>query len=189
MNTKGFNFLDILVAKWRLGRVENKINKGDKVLDFGCGTQGYLIRDIRQKISYGLGLDADVENSVEGNLEFKKLRYRGKLDLGNKKFNKIVMLAVLEHIEPQKVNNLIAEFGRILENRGQIIMTTPTKLAKPLLVTLARLGVLSKEEIFDHKKYWDWSDINALAKSTGFTVVSYKLFQWGLNSEITMEKI
>jgi 2-polyprenyl-3-methyl-5-hydroxy-6-metoxy-1,4-benzoquinol methylase len=119
---------------------------------------------------------------------FIKFIFKNKLPDNIGKFDKIVMLAVLEHIEVNNVDNLLAEFKKVLKNKGQIILTTPTPISKPLLEILAKLGIINNDEIADHKKYYSKTDITELAHKNKLKLVSYKLFQLGFNSEIIFEK-
>ena len=99
------------------------------------------------------------------------------------------MLAVLEHVETNKVELLFKEFKRILKKNGKVILTTPTPLSKPILEFLAyKLRIISECEIRDHKKYYTRNDIKELAEATNFLLDSYKLFQFGLNSSAILEK-
>lgn len=186
--TKDFNIVDSFIAFLRSSRIKKYIRDKDRVLDFGCGSQGYFLKDIKNNISEGVGLDSDVENRIYENLVFIKFNFKNKLPNDIGKFDKIVMLAVLEHIEINKVDNLMSEFKKVLNDSGQIIMTTPTPMSKPILELLASTKVINKDEIADHKKYYSKTDITELARQNKLKLVSYKLFQAGLNSEIVFEK-
>lgn len=189
MATKDFNKVDEIIAKWRLSKITSEIDKNDEVLDFGCGHQGYFLKTVEQKIKSGVGIDYDAPEKSEGKLRFLKFKYVDKLPLENDSFDKVVMLAVLEHINLDKVEMLFNEFNRVLRKRGKIILTTPTKLSKPLLELLASFKIINQGEIADHKKYYDKKDIAKLALKTGFKIVSYKLFQLRLNSVVVLEKV
>ncbi|MFA6518504.1 MAG: class I SAM-dependent methyltransferase [Candidatus Shapirobacteria bacterium] len=189
MSTEAFNVLDRLIAGMRLVRVEKYIENGDRVLDFGCGSQGYFLRKIADKIGYGLGIDLEINPKKSKNLEFKKQDKNIWNELKLNSFNKVVMLAVLEHIDLDKVSDLFAQFRRVLKTGGFLVMTTPTPPSKPMLEFMAKIGLIDKAQIDDHKKYYERKDVVKLAKETGFKMVSYKLFQFGLNSEIVFEKV
>lgn len=188
VGTKNFNKIDKIVASWRLGQVVNLIKKNDEVLDFGCGSQGFLLRLLENKIKKGVGVDDEVEKEKGGKLEFINFRYSSKLPKNLGLFDKVTMLAVLEHVEPLKINNLISEFKKVLKVKGKIVITTPTPRSKPILELLAKLGVISRVEIRDHKKYYDKKDLLSLAKANRLKLVSYQLFLLGLNSVAVFEK-
>lgn len=190
MGTKDFNFLDIIIAKWRLSKIQRYINERDSVLDFGCGAQAYFLRSVESKILSGIGIDYDVvDKRVSEKITLKCFRFTDTLPV-SVGIDKIIMLAVLEHIELAKVNQIFDEFYRILKTGGEVIMTTPTPRGKILLEFLAfKLGIISKLEISDHKKYYNCSDMKFLAKESKFTLKEYRTFQFGMNSCIVFKKM
>lgn len=189
MDTKNFNFVDRVVARYRLSKVLRFVENDDEILDFGCGARSYLLELSKGKIKYGVGIDYDADNKKNENIEYLKQKVKTKLDFKNNSFNKIYMLAVLEHIEPKKIEKLFLEFKRVLKKNGKIILTTPTPRSKWLLELLAyRLQIISKEEIADHKKYYDKSEIEKLGKKVGLKTCGYELFFGGLNSYAIFKK-
>lgn len=189
MDTRNFNLIDKLVARMRLGKVLPLIDEGDEVLDFGCGSQGYLLRNVSEKIKRGVGVDYDVDRADEENLSFRSLKFKDKLPIKDSSFDKVVMLAVLEHIDLNKVEPLFSEFKRVLKKGGKIVLTTPTPMSKPFLELLAyRLHLISEAEIRDHKKYYAKDDMLLLSKKLGLSLESYKLFQFGINSVAVFKK-
>jgi len=190
MDTRNFNLIDKLVAGMRLGKVLGHVREGDRVLDFGCGSQGYLLRKVSDRIKSGVGLDYDVDDEKIENLEFRKFSFKDKFDFKSASFDKVVMLAVLEHIELNKVEVLFKEFARVLSKGGKVVLTTPTPMSKAILELLAyKLHVISEGEIRDHKKYYRKEDMLMLAKKAGFKLESYNLFQFGINSVAVFKKV
>lgn len=190
MNTKNFNFIDKIVAKYRLSKVLGSVDRSDRILDFGCGARSYLLELTKEKIKNGVGVDYDVEAKKEGNIEYLRQRVKGKLSFKDKSFDKVFMLAVLEHIEPKEVKNMFFELKRVLVKGGKIVLTTPTPKGKWLLEFLAfRIKIISKEEIADHKKYYDKADIERLSRDVELKLTSYELFFASLNSCAILEKV
>ena len=66
-------------------------------------------------------------------------------------------------------------------------MTTPTKMAKPVLEFMAFVGIVDKDNIAEHKHYWSKKEIYDLAEKAGFVVKKYKKFQIGFNQLATLE--
>ncbi len=184
MDSKNFNLIDKVIARLRLREVSEFVNDNDVILDFGCGSNSFLLSSTRKKIKSGFGLDYDVEEIMNENLTYIKYKFNdGKLPFDNNFFDKIFLLAVLEHIEVGQVDKLFSEFKRILKKRGKIVLTTPTPASKGLLEFLAyRLKLISTKEILDHKKYYDKKEITKISKYCGLKLINYKLFQFGLNS-------
>jgi len=190
MNTRDFNIIDKIIANLRMGQIVNYVDEGNVVLDFGCGAKSYLLNTVSNKIKKGVGIDYEVISKKHGNIEYINYRYTNKLPFEDQTFDKIFLLAVLEHVVIDQVDKLFSEFRRILKNGGQIILTTPTPKSQLLLEFLAfKLKIISQAEIADHKKYYDKTDILSIAKQTKLKLVNYKLFQFGLNSRAVLEKI
>lgn len=132
--------------------------KGD-VLDFGG--------------NYG-----ELKKFVSGNYQVVNYDYSR---LKNNKFDTIVCLAVIEHMEQKQVYEIFAKFKNLLKENGQIFLTTPAKAAKPVLSLLAFLGLIDKINILEHKHYWAENEIFSLAEKSGFKMIKYKKFQLGFN--------
>jgi len=183
MNTANFNFLDKLTCKYRLSATAKYIARNDTVLDFGCGVQHYLLNWGKNKFRVGYGLDYDIKDCQKENIRLLNYKFQGKLPFGDNFFDKVFLLAVLEHIKENDASMLFSEFSRVLKKDGQIIITTPTIRGKAALEFLAlKLRILSFEEISDHKHYYTENEVSNLAIANGLKVVSFKTFQFGLNS-------
>lgn len=191
MGTKDFNFIDRAIAYLRLGKVRGYAEEGDIVLDFGCGNQAFFLHSVKDKINSGVGIDYEVEDKKVGkNISLIKQGFEDALPFEDSSFNKIFILAVLEHISPEKVITLFSELARVLRSGGKIILTTPTPRSKPILEFLAfKLRLISRSEVADHKKYYTRHDMKELAKKTRLGLKKYETFQLGLNSLAVMEKV
>jgi len=66
-------------------------------------------------------------------------------------FHVVTMLAVVEHLNPNILVQLFREIHRVLVPGGWLVATTPASWSDGLLKLLARTGVLSAEEISEHK--------------------------------------
>ena len=155
-------YLENFLQKRRFSMVKNYL-KGS-VLDFG-------------------GNEGELKFFVKG--EYTLVNYDHS-PMKNKKFNNIISLAVIEHIEVTEVYAIFRKFKDCLLPDGRIFITTPTPPSKPLLEFLAWIGLLDKENIKEHKHYWNKKDIFELAEKTGFKVENYKRFQLGFNQFATM---
>ena len=143
----------------RFRRVRNYL-KGD-ILDFG-GNEGELKKFVGATSSYTV---VNYDHS----------------EMKEKEFDTIVSLAVIEHIEVESVYEIFGKFKKCLRKEGRIFLTTPTPASKPILEFLAWVGLLDKQNIEEHKHYWDRSDIFRLAEKSGFEVLKYRKFQLGFN--------
>ncbi len=189
MNTKEWNLIDKLISKYRLSVAAKYIEKDDIVLDLGCGVQHYLLTCGKNKFKSGYGLDYDVEGCQKENITLVKHRCQGNLPLENSFFDKVFLLASLEHFEEKDVPELFSEFYRVLKKGGRVIITTPTPRAKPVLEFLAlKLKVVTAEEVTSHKHYYLAEEIRNLAEKNGLRMVKTRYFQLGLNCLYILEK-
>jgi cyclopropane fatty-acyl-phospholipid synthase-like methyltransferase len=136
--------------------------------------KNYLIGNV---LDFG-GNDGELEQFVAG--EYTLVNYNHS-PMHNKTFNTIVLLAVIEHIEVSEVSLIFKKFKACLSTGGTIFLTTPTPAAKIILEILAFCNILDKENIAEHKHYWNRKELSELAETNGFTVVDYKQFQLGFN--------
>ena len=170
---------DRFLANRRLSRVTEYISKKDIVLDVGCG-RGDNLKALSSRIKKGVGVDLFDASFSQKNLKFIKADFDNeKLPIEPKSIDRIIFLAVLEHLNnPEKVTS---EFYRALKPGGLVILTTPSPYAKPILETLAKLQILNKDEILDHKHYFSKSEIYNLFTRYKFKQEKLSYFQVGMN--------
>lgn len=93
--------LEKVLRKLRLSRIARCVDKGDRILDVGCGWQALALRYFSPLILQGVGVDFKVEiKDVPSNLLLLAERFDRSWPAQEKDFDKALMLAVLEHIEP-----------------------------------------------------------------------------------------
>ncbi|MFZ5340754.1 MAG: methyltransferase domain-containing protein [Candidatus Micrarchaeota archaeon] len=140
----------------------------------------YLIGDV---LDFG-GNEGELKKFVKG--KYLVVNYDHSA-MENTHFDTIVSLAVIEHIEFDEVFKIFRKFKKILNKGGRILLTTPTKMAKPVLEFWAFLGIVDKKNIVEHKHYWTKKEIYQLADNTGFIVKRFKRFQFGFNQLAILE--
>ena len=139
--------------------------KGD-VLDFG-------------------GNDGELKKFVRGNYTLVNYDHS---PMENKTFDTVVALAVIEHIAVDEVYSIFKTLHTKLKPNGNLVLTTPTPLSKPLLEFLATMKILQPHNIEEHKHYWTEKEIGELASANGFVVKKYRKFQWGFNQMAILEQ-
>ena len=154
-------FIERILQNYRF-RIAKPYLIGD-VLDFG-GNKGEL-----KKFVKGRYLAVNYDYSV----------------MKNTHFDTIVSLATIEHIK--EIFNVFQKFKAILNIKGKIVLTTPTKMAKPVLNFLAFIRLLDRENIREHKHYWSKKEIYDLAEKSGFVVEKYAKFQLGFNQLVVLK--
>jgi|GEM_PF-832985 len=144
--------------------------------------QNYRFRKVKKYLRGNVldfgGNQGELKPFVTGN--YLMVNY-DRSPMYNKSFDTIVLLAVIEHIEVTDVYTIFSEFQKILTNDGIIFLSTPTPKSKFILESLAKINILDKQNIEEHKHYWNKEDILNLAQKTGFKIDEYKKFQLGFN--------
>lgn len=176
--------LDVLIEIYRLLRVAKYINNINyKILDLGCGYNAELLSLFSSKIKQGVGIDFSVTKKSKGeNIILLDGHVDKHINLKDNSFDVITALALIEHVEnPSK---MLQEAHRLLKKNGILLLTTPEVKSKRLLEFLAfRMGVISKREIKDHKRYYSKKSLTKILINSGFSKekIEIKTFEMGLN--------
>ena len=182
--------LDKFLYEYRTSKIKPYIKKYDncKLLDIGCGTEARLLKAIEQYISYGVGVDFKPPELKTKKLETIKLTIENKLPFENESFDIVTMLAVIEHLSYPE--DILKEINRILKKDGILLITVPSKIAKPILEFMAfKLKIINREEIEDHKKYYNKKDLIISANNANFYIKKHRYFQFGCNNFAIFAKI
>lgn len=192
--TRGFGFLEVFLAKKRAKTAEkligSKAERG-RVLDIGCGFFPYFLASTSFKEKYGIDGHINKEGFRLKNVFLKKLNVENeKMPYRQNYFDVVVMLAVFEHIRPEKLVEVLSEIKRVLKKDGSLILTTPAPWAVPILWTFSRVGVISKVEVDDHKALSSPEKIKGFLKRAGFEnrKIEYGFFERGFNIWATAKK-
>ena len=98
------------------------------------------------------------------------------------------MVRRMKHLNME--NAIIENSNKLLNENGIIIITTPTKIAKPILEFLAyKLKLINEDEIREHKHYYNKRELFSWLENKGFKIEKYKLFQFGFNQIIIGRKV
>ena len=193
---KDWIWFDRLVAAFRYSKVNRYVRKGSVIADIGCGREGAFLKSHAAKITRGYGFDFRIHTQDEGNISLiNNKELGGKLPLEDNSVDDVFLNAVLEHLEDPA--GVVGEGARILRNGGRIIMTTPTRIAKPVLEFLSfKLHLINEDEIREHKHYFNKGDIKTLVdlinttqmNGGGLSLERYSIFELGFNSLIILRK-
>lgn len=152
-----------------------------RLLDIGCGWEARFLRAVEPYIASGVGVDFKAPELAEGKIRTERLTLTDRLPFADSSFDLVTMLAVLEHLaQPEAI---LTEIRRVLSPGGELVLTVPSKAARPILEFLAfRLGLVNPDEIADHKTYYDRAGLYSIFGKTGFTVTEHRYFQLGMNN-------
>lgn len=175
--------LEPLLRELRLRKVLPVIrNYTDcRLLDIGCGWDYRLLKTVRPFIKSGVGIDFKVENHEDDIIKTMPLTITDHLPFASASFDVVTMLAVLEHLADPL--SMMKETERVLKKGGRLVLTVPSKIAKPVLEFLAyRIGIVSVAEIRDHKQYFDYDELKKLFSQTDMSIEYHCYFQLGMNN-------
>ena len=183
-----YNPIEHLVAFCRYKKILKYVRNEIALLDVGCGFNGDLLYYLSNKIKSGFGLDLSVNSEKNGN-KIKLITW----DLNSKTFpelplfDAVTCLAVAEHVD--NPHDLIKNIYDSLKNDGVLLLTAPTWKAKPVVEFAAfKFKIISKEEIIDHKRYFNKEEIVSLCRNAGFNDIEHSYFQFGLNNLVVARK-
>ena len=187
--TRGSGLFEDFLAKKRAAKANNllKQSKKEKILDIGCGSYPYFLLNTNFKDKYGI--DPSIKVSAIKNINFKKLDVtKQKLPFKDNFFNAVTMLAVFEHLDNKKIPFVLKEINRVLKKDGMLVMTTPAPWSDIILKNMARLSLVSKEEIHEHKHNLNAPIIRNYVAEGGFRKTDNGYFELGLNMWFTAKK-
>lgn len=173
--TRGSGLLEGYLSRLRMKManhlIPDKLRAG-RIVDVGCGSYPFFLLNTVFQEKYGID---KVGNDITDDCDGKKIHIsqynfedEGTLPYPDDFADIVTLLAVIEHIDPKKVLNILREINRILKNDGMLIITTPAAWTDGLLKLLAKLNIVSKEEIDEHKDVYTHSKVETLLLQTGF---------------------
>ena len=178
--------LSSLLTAWRF-KMASPYLQGD-VLDIGCGENPIIANGIPKIDSY-LGIeDPQVAERLRARYpqhQFLSLDLEeGCLTLG-RKFDTIIMLAVIEHIFNQK--HLMQTVLAHLKPGGRLVVTTPTPFGNDVVHRAgASLGLFSKHACEDHIVVYNRHRFRILARKFGLKIERYRRFELGCNQLVVL---
>lgn len=174
-------FLELVLQRLRFNKAAKYIPKNCQLLDLGCGYHGNFLKFMSMQIKNGVGYDVFVSpQKISANIILKKTNINKWVYIKSSRFDCITALAVLEHL--RKPEKMLRNAHHALRKGGTFILTTPLPKSKAVLELLSfRLGVISHDEIKDHKKYYDKKEVKDLLIREGFKIVRIQPFGLGFN--------
>ncbi len=174
--------LEPLLRWLRFRKIASQIPVGCRLLDIGCGHSAWFLQQMSDRIEQGIGIDVKVKPMQLGNLQTIPLRLTEALPFADASFDRVTMLAVLEHIQHEQA--ILQEVRRVLKPSGRLVLTVPSVWSKPMLELLAyRLKLVDEQEIRDHKRYYNRARLErALIAEAQFSEFRHHYFQLWMNN-------
>jgi len=148
---------------------------GENILDAGSGKGYFSVEMAMSNKCNIIGTDLSVENAIQSTGLAKQLKLSNvsfasgnlnSLPFGDKSFDKIICLQVLEHVYNDK--QLLAELFRVLKSGGELFVTTPHKQ-----INSRRYFYLEKCSPEDHvREGYDLYGLRDMMENAGFKIAT-----------------
>ena len=173
-------FLEKCFQNIRINQVEPHIPDDCQLLDIGCGGDYTLLKKVKNRIMKGIGIDADIKEKTEDNLQLMKYIIRKELPFPDEYFNCIVAMAIFEHL--MFPDALLDECQRVLKPKGLLLITLPNKSVDWLVALLQKLRLLfsTKGTFQEHLHHFTYEEFDLMLRKSGF-LFQDKFFQLGSN--------
>jgi len=194
--TRGKGLLEPTLAHLRTQRANQLIPpdlRAGRILDIGCGSFPYFLSHTSFEEKFAVDqLPMSKEAAAQNRIEFftLDLNTEPRLPFDDNFFSAVSLLAVVEHLDPDSMAILFRESHRVLKPGGQVIMTTPAAWSDGLLKFMARLNLVSAEEIHEHAFAYTLPLIGWHFGQAGFEMkkVRFGYFEFMLNMWATATK-
>lgn len=186
--------LEPIFRYWRFTKVIGYIEKNKKIVlaDLGCGPHLRFFEFAKKKNIFFqeyIGFDPLI-NPIYQNSKCLRLinePLTKKIPLSDDSVDFITALAFLEHIDNPE--DILKDSIRVLKKGGKGIFTTPSWKAKALLEFLSfKIGIISRREIEEHKRYFNKQDILKILKNEKEIKITHEYFEFGYNNILVIEK-
>lgn len=174
---------DRTLQRWRINQVSPHIPLGARVLDIGC-SDGELFEQVPGIID-GVGIDPLLTPKTD--VRYKLVRGWFPDELPNDHpFDVIALLAVLEHIPPDKQEEFAHQCAARLKPHGRLVVTVPSPLVDHILHFLRLIRVVDGMAMEQHYGF-DATLAGRLFERAGLRLVRHKRFELGLNHTYVFE--
>lgn len=194
--TRGKGLLEPLLADFRAQRANRLIPthlRIGRILDIGCGTYPYFLAhtSFQEKFAIDqLPLPKHTADELRIESFTLDLEQKPKLPFEDNFFEVVTLLAVVEHLDPALMALLFKEIYRVLQPKGMVILTTPAAWSDGLLKFMARINLVSAEEIHEHAYAYTLPLLGWYFGQAGFEMTKTKFgyFEFLLNMWATAQK-
>ena len=191
--TRGHGVLEPMLSRLRASRanrlVPESLRQG-RILDIGCGSYPYFLS--HTYFAEKFAVDQLEKPSTVSNINWHtlNLNLEPALPFEDTYFDVVTMLAVAEHLAPNSLVTLFQDVHRVLRPGGRLIITTPAAWSDGLLKGMARVGLVSAEEIDEHVFVYTLPLLGWYFGRAGFEMkkVKFGYFEFNLNLWATADR-
>lgn len=184
--TRGKGFLEPFLARQR-AKIANRLIpealRDGRILDIGCGSYPYFLSHTSFKEKFAIDQLPPAKEGSEIAWHTLDLNSTPSIPFKDGYFDVITMLAVAEHLNPASLVELYKEAYRVLRPNGRLVVTTPAARSDGLLKWMAKVGLVSAEEIDEHVFAYTLPLLGWYFGSAGFEMerVQFGNFELGFN--------
>lgn len=150
-----------------------------KILDIGCGS-GMLAGLISCENYLGLEVDDEVLDCAKNN--FPNHNFVSTLDNCDEKFDTIVMLAVIEHVnKPENFLKDISNYLNASNPEARIVLTTPHPYSEWIHDLGSSIGLFSAHANEEHETLLNRKALEKIGTMSNLKLTTYKRFLFGVN--------
>ena len=194
--TRGKGLLEPMLADLRAQQANKLIPsflRTGRILDIGCGTFPYFLAHTSFAEKFAIDqIPFPQQTAIELKIESftLDLEVKPSLPFQDNFFEAVTLLAVVEHLDPAHMASLFKEIYRVLKPSGQVILTTPAAWSDGLLKVMARINLVSAEEIHEHTYAYTLPLLGWYFGQAGFemTKTQFGYFEFMLNMWATAQK-
>ena len=194
--TRGKGLLEPMLADLRAHRANKLIPstlRAGRILDIGCGTYPYFLAHTSFAEKFAIDqLPLPSHTATELKIEsfMLDLEIKPHLPFEGHFFESVTLLAVVEHLDPSLMALLFKEVYRVLKPGGMVVLTTPAAWSDGLLKFMARINLVSAEEIHEHAYAYTLPLLGWYFGQAGFemTKIKFGYFEFMFNMWATAQK-
>lgn len=185
--TRGHGLLEKFLARRRAHQANSLIPeraRSGRILDVGCGSYPTFLFNTRFAERYGVDrVTLSGVRDTRLTLVEHDIADGSGLPFEDSFFDIVTMLAVFEHLETPVLLRLLQEINRVLRPGGLYVLTTPVRWTEGLLKLMSRLGLVSHEEVNEHKAQYSAPEVVTLLLDGGFerSNIRHGTFELGMN--------
>jgi SAM-dependent methyltransferase len=169
--TRGGGMLEPFLARRRAAKANRLIptfHRSGRIMDIGCGSFPYFLSHTSFKEKFAI--DQITPEKPSEDIRWYRLNLNTEPYLPFEKgyFDVITLLAVIEHLDQNSLISLLQECYRVLRPEGMVILTTPAAWSGNILRWMARMNLVSAEEIEEHVYEYTLPEIGWYFGKAGF---------------------